>query len=170
VLLGTRKLRPLVTGALLAAISFVLLTAASLLPSGRLALTAAAGIPVGVAVMRYDLRAGVLTWLISSLLCLIFLPQKAAAILYFMAFGSYPLVKSLCEHRPRRVGEWALKILFCNLILFLLVWLAPVALGLAVGQTASPLWLLVWIGVNAVFVVYDVALTRLFAFLYHRLK
>ncbi|MDR0671142.1 MAG: hypothetical protein LBF64_02405, partial [Oscillospiraceae bacterium] len=161
--------RRLVFCALLAALSLVLLAAAALWPAGRLGLCALAGVPVAVAVMRHGPAAGVAVWLTAGLVGLLLLPLRSVAFLYLAAFGPYPLVKSFCERRRSRATEWLLKLLFFNLVLAGFVLLLPVALGPGADLLARPVWPLVWVGLGAVFVIYDLGLSRLFVLLMDRL-
>ncbi|MDR2670319.1 MAG: hypothetical protein LBC26_01175 [Oscillospiraceae bacterium] len=164
--LNTKRL---VFCALLAALSLVLLAAASLWPAGRLGFCALAGIPVAVAVMRHGPAAGAATWLTAGLMGLLLLPLRSVALLYLAAFGPYPLVKSFCERRRSRLMEWLLKLLFFNVVLAGFVLLLPAVLGPGADLLARPVWPLVWAGLGAVFVAYDVGLSRLFAILMDRL-
>jgi thiamine transporter ThiT len=164
--LNTKRL---VFCALLAALSLVLLAAASLWPAGRLGFCALAAVPVAMAVMRHGPAAGAVTWLAAGLTGLLLLPLRSVALLYLAAFGPYPLVKSFCERRRSRVIEWLLKLLFFNFVLAGFVLLLPVALGPGVDLLARPVWPFVWAGLEAVFVFYDLGLSRLFALLMDRL-
>ena len=74
-------------GGVLTALSLVLLYLASVSPTGRLGLTAVAGVVPAAAVVSGGLGAGVLSYLAAGLLGLLLIPAKAAAILYLLFFG-----------------------------------------------------------------------------------
>ncbi|MDR0381538.1 MAG: hypothetical protein LBH86_06050 [Oscillospiraceae bacterium] len=164
--LNTKRL---VFCALLAALSIVLLAAAALWPTGRLGFCALAGVPVAVAVMRHGPASGAGVWVAAGLTGLLLLPLRSVAILYLAAFGPYPLVKSFCERQRSRAVEWLLKLLFFNAVLAGFVFLLPAVLGPGADLTARPVWPFVWLGLDAVFVCYDIGLSRLFAFVADRL-
>lgn len=151
------KTRALTRAALLAGLSFVLLLLGAVLPSGRLALTACAGVLTALVVLQSGLAYAVGTFLCAGILGILLLPQKIPGILYLAFLGYYPIIKSLAERLRRRWLEWGLKLGVFNGA-FLFLWL--VARGfLAPGIVISmPLLLL---GANIVFVVYDRGLSGL---------
>ncbi len=155
------------TGGVFAAGSLALLFLASAAPSGRLGLTAAAGLfPMG-AVLAAGTAAGALCWAAAGLLGLILVPDKGVALLFLLFLGIYPVAKAAIESLRRLPLEWGLKLLFFNAAL-LFFWFAARTLFLP----DPPAWLrtpLLLLGGNAVFVCYDIGLSRLIALLSRRL-
>lgn len=97
-----------------------------------------------------------LTFAVTGVLSLILLPTKTAAILFLGFLGFYPMAKSFFERKFRGWRCLVLKILLLNVCTCLML--------LAVRYVvAEALWfeIMTLIIVNIVFVVYDVALTRL---------
>ena len=86
---------------LTAAGSLALLWMACAVPSGRIGLTAAAGLFPMAAVLEGGRKAGLLSWGASSLLGLILLPNKGLALLYGIFLGLYPVAKSYLEYADR---------------------------------------------------------------------
>ena len=166
---GDSKSGSIALGGVLAAGSLAILWLACVVPSGRIGLTAVAGLFPVASVLAAGRVAGYLCWAAGGLLGLILLPDKGVALLYLAFLGLYPVVKSRIESLRRMGVEWALKLLFFNVVLTLfwyalkgLVWPNP------------PEWLgeggLVLYGAaNLAFVVYDVGLSRLIALLQARL-
>ena len=156
-------------GGILAAGSLAVLWVACTAPSGRLGLTAAAGLFPVAGVLAAGRAAGYLCWAAGGLLGLLLLPDKGVALLYLAFLGLYPVVKSRIESLRRQVLEWALKLLFFNAALTLFWFFLR---GLFLPD--PPGWLgenslLLYAGGNLVFVVYDVGLSRLIALLQARL-
>lgn len=148
-------------GGVLAAGSLAVLWLACVVPSGQLGVTAAAGLfPVG-AVLAAGRGAGLLCWAAASVLGLLLLPDKGVALMYLFFMGLYPVVKSRLEQMKSRVTEWAVKLIFFNAALSLL-WFAFHSLFLPAlpGWMSDQLWMLYGAG-NVVFILYDVALSRL---------
>ena len=84
-------------GGILAAGSLAVLWLASVTPTGQLGVTAVAGLfPVG-AVLAAGRTAGYLCWAAASILGLLLLPDKGAALMYLCFLGLYPVVKSRLE-------------------------------------------------------------------------
>ena len=148
-------------GGILAAGALALLWAASMAPSGRLGLTAVAGLfPMG-AVLAAGRAAGLLCWGAAGILGLLVVPDKGVAVLFLGFLGLYPVVKSWIEGLRRLVLEWALKLCAFNLALSVFWFLFR---GLFLPN--PPQWLgdgslILYLAGNVVFVLYDVGLTRL---------
>ena len=97
-----------------------------------------------------------LTYAVTGVLPLQLLPQKFAAVLFLGFLGFYPMAKSFFERKFRGWRCLVLKILLLNICTFLML--------LAVRYVvAEALWfeIMTLVLANIVFVVYDVALTRL---------
>ena len=157
-------------GGVLAAASLAVLWLACLAPSGQVGVTAAAGLfPVG-AVLAAGRGAGLLCWAAASLLGLLLLPNKGVALMYLVFFGLYPVVKSRLEQLKSRTAEWVGKLLALNAALTLL-WAAFSRLFLPAlpGWMTGQVWILYLAG-NIIFVLYDIALSRLIGGLTARLR
>ena len=166
---GPYQVRSVALGGVLAAGSLAVLWLACVAPSGRLGLTAAAGLFPMAGVLAAGRAAGYLCWAAAGLLGLLLLPDKGVALLYLIFLGIYPVVKSRIESLGRLGPEWALKLLLFNGALTLF-WFALRGLFLP----SLPQWLgensLLLYGVgNVVFAAYDVGLSRLVALFQTRL-
>ncbi len=90
-------------GGVLAAGSLAVLWLACITPTGRLGVTAAAGLFPISAVLLAGRGAGLLCWAAASVLGLLILPDKGVALMYLCFMGLYPVVKSRleqCASRP----------------------------------------------------------------------
>lgn len=152
----------------LAAGSLALLWVTCLSPTGRLGLNAAAGLFPMAAVMAAGRSAGYLCWAASGVLGLILLPDKGTALMYLLFFGLYPVLKSWFEGRRSQTLAWLLKFGYFNLVLAVFCLILR-----ALFFSALPAWLgrgkLLWIVSNAVFLVYDIGLSRLIFGLFRRM-
>lgn len=156
-------------GGVLAAGSLVLLWLACAAPSGRVGLTAAAGLFPMAAALYAGQAAGLLCWGAASLLGLILLPDKGVAALFLAFFGAYPVLKGRIESLRRPALEWGLKLSFFGLVLTLF-WFVFQELFLPdpPGWLADDI-LLVYAGAGLLFVVYDLGLSQLIVRLRARL-
>ena len=153
----------------LAAGGLAMLWLACLVPSGYTGVTAAAGLFPVAAVLMAGRAAGYLCWAVIALLGLLLLPNKAVALLFAVFLGLYPVVKSRIEQIRGRFFEWGLKLLYFNAA-FALIWLGLRGLlGLSLPEWLSGRSWLLLPGANAVFVIYDVGLSKLIALLACRL-
>ena len=155
-------------GGVLAAVSLALLWVAGMAPSGRLGLSALAGLGPVVAVLTAGRGAGYLCWAASGVLGLLLTPDKGAAALYLVFFGLYPVVKARLESMDRRVAEWALKLIYFNGVLTGFVALFQQLIFPVLPSWMTGLPVLYGLG-NLAFVLYDVGLSRLIALLLRRL-
>lgn len=157
-------------GGVLAAGSLAVLWMACLVPSGRMGLTAVAGLFPVAGVLAAGRAAGYLCWAAAGLLGLILLPDKGVAVLYLLFLGLYPVVKSRIEMLRRQLAEWCCKLAFFNVALTLFWFLLR---GMLLPN--PPDWLgengiIVYFLGNAAFVVYDIGLSKLIALLQRRLR
>ena len=146
----------------LSAGSLALLWLAGIAPSGRLGLAAAAGLFPLAAVLAAGRGAGCLCWAAGSVLGLILLPDKGVAF-----FGIYPVVKSRLEQLSLWLA-WVCKLGYFNAVLALFWFLLRGLFLPSVPAWLSASWMVFALG-SAVFVLYDVGLTRLIFGLFPRI-
>ena len=156
-------------GGVLAAGSLAILWLACLAPSGRMGLTAVAGLFPMAGVLAAGRGMGYLCWAAAGLLGLVLLPDKGVPVLYLIFLGIYPVIKSRIEAIRRRPVEWVLKLAFFNAALTI-AWF--VLRGLLLPHL--PPWLggrgvLLCVLGNLVFLAYDFGLSKLIALLLTRL-
>ncbi len=166
--MGRRGNRRIALGAVFAAGSLAMLFLASAAPSGRIGLTAVAGLFPMAAVLAGGTGAGYLCWGAASLLALVLVPDKGVALMYALFLGIYPVVKAGIERLRRLPLELFLKLLFFNAVL-LLFWQVLRALFLPnpPGWLTTPVLL---VAGNVIFLVYDFGLSRLIGGLAPRLN
>ena len=145
---------------MLAALQLVLLYMGTALPSWKLALTACAGIINAAVLIECGVSSSILAFVAVSALGAVILPQKSLALLYIAFFGYYPLLKSAAEHTSGRVLEWIVKLAVFN-VACAICWIA-FRYGFITDFVLPDIAIvLLWLGLNAVFVVYDIGLSRL---------
>ncbi len=121
-----------------------------------------------VAVIEYGGAAPWFIWGATSLISLIILPQKLPAVMFFVFFGFYPILKEKLERIRSRVLLWAIKIGIFNVAIFAVV--AAAKWFLLLTDTYFAFELLVFVLANAVLILYDVAMTRAISFYIFRLR
>lgn len=140
--------------------SLAFLYFASVLPSGRVGFCAAAGLfPLG-AIILCGKNAGILCWIVSSMLAFFFIPDKTIVFLYFIFLGIYPIVKAAIEAKKSIPLEIFLKILYYMVSFLFLRFFSKIFFPAAYVQWHSiKQWLLFLFGC-LVFLVYDLGLTQ----------
>ena len=155
--------------AMLSALGVVLLWIGSILEVAEISMAVIASLLCVIAVIEYGGAAPWLVYAVTGLLGLVLLPNKGIAAMYLLFFGYYPIVKEKLEQRPR-VLRWVLKelIFYAAVLALAVVWkwlLFPEAV------LPSPLLLVALLVLaQVVFVLYDIALTRLISFYVFRLR
>lgn len=156
-------------GGILTATSLTLLYFAAIAPSGRLGLSAVAGLCPVLAVLLARRSLGYFIWMATSLLGLLLVPDKGIVLGYFTLFGLYPVVKSNFEGIKSRLLCWICKLLYGTVGV---IFIQKVMVGLLMNH--PPEWMerrifpLSLAGV-ALFVLYDIGLSRLIGLLSKRL-
>lgn len=152
-------------GGIVAALSVAMMFLTAVIPTLTYALPAAAGVLLIIVVIEIDKKWAFGVYAAVSLLSLLVLPDKEAAMMYVFFFGHYPIVKAILEGTlQNRAVLWILKCLIFNVsvvaayLIILYVFQLPMDEMEEFGKWG--VWALLGMG-NVVFVIYDVALSRL---------
>lgn len=167
--------RSVAFGGVICGLAVAVMLLSGVFPTAEFSLPAIAGILMIAMVIEYGYKQALLCYLAAAVLCLLLVPNKEAATLFAAFFGYYPILKGLLERVRRRWLEWILKLLVFNaafiaayLVVIYLFGLTQVLEELQpFGKWGIPLFLLAG---NAVFVLFDVLLTRLIGLYYARIK
>ncbi len=163
-----KRTRRLAISAILSALGVVILYLGALIEVLDLSVAVIASFLCVLAVLE---MGGAWPWLIyavTSILSLVLLPLKTAAIVFVVFAGYYPIVKAYYE-RLSRVLSWVLKLVHFGVALTVLVLVSRFLLPDPI--TEKPLFLVVIYLVGTfVFVLYDVALTRVISLYLFKLR
>lgn len=135
------------------------------------AVPAVAGLCIMVIVIEIDLKWAFLSYFVSSVLVFLF-AETESKLLYIFLFGYYPIIKSLIEKIGNQLIEWVLKLLNFNIAVifayFLITKLFLIPLGDFGPLAQYGVIVMLTLG-NVVFVVYDIAISRMSQFYYYKL-
>lgn len=153
-------------GGLLTALGVVLMFLTGLIPIGTYALPAIAGVLLIVAVIEIGAKWAWMIYAAVAVLSLLFAADKEAALLFVLFFGYYPVLKSFLERISDKVLSWISKFAVFNVAVVACFFLAVNFLQLpedsfTVFGIYLP-WVFLILG-NAVFLIYDIALSGLVA-------
>ena len=155
--LPMNKTRVLALCSVFSALGVIILYLGALIEVLDLSMAVVASLLVIIAVIELG---GIYPWLIyavTSVLSLLLLPNKFGAVVYFAFAGFYPILKERLERVPGLVCL-VLKLVIFNLCMLAMYGVAC-ALSLVINAEAA-LWM-IGVTLNLLFVVYDIALTRL---------
>ena len=156
-------------GGIVAALSVVAMLL-TIIPSMTFVLPAAAGVLLMIMVIEVNKRWAFMVYVAVGLIALFVVPDRMAAVMYVLLFGYYPILKALLESRLPRAVEWVVKLIVFNAALAASYALLTFVFGIPFIETdfftakGIPLWgilAIVLVAGNAVFLIYDLALTRL---------
>lgn len=143
--------------AVFTALSVAFLYIAYIFPTGQLGFLGLASLAGIAAVVEYGTPGGLFVWLGTSVLGLLILPSKSLVWLYAVFFGPYPVVKALSEGL-RRVLEWCVKMAFFDLALTVAIFV--LRFTMLSFDTMRFGTLILYVLGNAVFVAFDIAVSR----------
>ena len=146
----------------------------SAIPTVTYAVPAIAGALLVPLVIEYGAGAGITVYAAVAVLALILAPDKEASLLFAAFFGHYPVIKALIEKAQwNRWVTWGVKLLifnFCTILAYMLmifVFALPMD-SFTIGDV-NLMWAFLLAG-NVVFVLYDIALTRVIGLYWYRFR
>lgn len=160
-----KKTNRIALGGLMAALSVAAMLMTGLVPMADFALPALAGLFLVPIVVEAGYKAAWTCYGAVAILSILVAPLKECALYYTAFLGFYPILKSWIEMKQNRVMEWVFKILLFNVCLAVITfsaWLVFRFPGFA--ELFHSAWWVLAGGLllfNAVFLIYDVALTQL---------
>ncbi len=150
------------------ALSVICLYGAGALSTGRVAALALASLFGGVCISLYGVRYGVALYVGTSILSLLFIPNRMLTLIYILFIGYYPIVKLYIERLDKLWAEWILKILYFNIILIIIYVLFKLFFmpffSSAVVLLAFQYLGAVIIALEIIFVVYDLAFSYMIGY------
>ena len=155
---GIKGTRALTVAAILCALGVILLAIGSLFQFLDISMAALASFLVIFAVIEMGGKYPFLIFVVTALLSILLVPYKTAPLLYLCFAGYYPMLKAVLEGRLPRVWAWVLKVVVFNAALALTLFLSLKLF--AAFDLPEPWHYLAFPVCSVVFVVYDVALTR----------
>ena len=161
-------------GAVFMALSTIFMMATSVIPIASFAFPAIAGALLIVINVEIGRKWALLVYAGVSLLSLFVSNDHTAVISFIVFFGYYPILKGLIEKCRKPVLEWALKMLLFNAAIVVGVLLTILIFGMDIllmeysefGKAGLGIFIL---ACEVVFVIFDIALTRLITLFIHKI-
>ena len=170
---SSKNIARLTACAMLSALGVVMLILGSFVEVVDISMAVIASLLCIFAVIEYGGASPWLVFSVTGVLSLILpMPNRTPAVMYVFFFGYYPIIKEKLE-RLNKVLCWFLKEVIFNIALAAILLIVKFVLMPTVSE---PLWMVATLIIMAelVFILYDIALTRLISFyivkLRHRLR
>jgi hypothetical protein len=152
-------------GGVFSALCLLLMFLTGLVPFATYSLPMLAGAMLIAVVIENGRRTALMVYVSVSVLSLLIVPDREAALLFAAFFGYYPIVKEKLERLKTRIGEFIAKQLLFNLAIVGSYFAGAYLLGMSellegmgdFGRYTA--WILLAAG-NALFIIYDYALTK----------
>ena len=158
---GTKRLT---VCAMMAALGVIMLYLGSFIEVLDISMAVIASLFCIIAVIEYGGASPWMIYGVTAILSLILLPNKTPALFYAAFFGFYPILKEKLEKLPKPIG-WLLKAVVFNIALAVVAVITVTLMLTESNALVSPLVIGVAVVVcEAIFILYDIALTRLITF------
>ena len=146
------------------ALSLVLMLLTFVVPFGTFAFPAFAGMLLVCIVVELGFRWAFLVYFVVSVLSVLLLADKEAALYYITFLGFYPIVKGLIEKSKNMVFQYIIKFSVFNLCMILCFYISVFILSIPkesfeIFGVYLP-WVFLLLG-NFAFVIYDICVTRI---------
>lgn len=157
---------------IIAALSTVVMVIAGFVPTASYALPALAGVFAIVIVVEMNVGWAFAAFAVTAGISALIVPDKSAVLLYILFFGYYPILKALIERIKIKVVAYLIKFAVFNAAIigtyYLAIWLLAFPVESLVVFGISIPWVLLILA-NAIFVIYDFAISGLVVTYYRRL-
>lgn len=156
---------------MLTALGVIFLGIGALLEVLDISMAVIASLCVIIAVIEYGKGAPWMVYAAISILSFLLVPNKLPSIFFALFFGFYPILKGILEARPKVIC-WLLKEIIFNVSLAVII---AIYIAFFFQNVSIPIplhWLVVIAVVlcELVFILYDIALTRINSFYVIRLR
>ena len=150
--------------AMLSALGVVLLYAGSIIEVLDISMAVIASLLCVIAVIEYGGSAPWMIYGVTAVLAALLTPNKTPALFYAVFFGFYPILKEKFEKLPMALC-WALKEITFNVCLVIAAFGTYFLFMSNDNALINPITLAIgFVLCEAVFILYDIALTRLISF------
>ena len=162
------KTKQLTFCAMFSALGVILLYLGSIIEVVDVSMAVIASLFCVLAVIEYGKGAPWMVFFVTAVLSLLLLPNKSPAVYYAFFFGFYPILKAYFE-RLDKVRSWIFKEIVFNVCLAVIVVLIKLFFMPSVGIPFM-LYAIAIVLCEGVFVLYDIALTRLISLYLFRIR
>jgi len=160
-------------GAMVMALATLFMMATTIFPFASFAFPAIAGVLLIVLNLEFGKKWALLVYLGVALLSFFVSSDHTAVISFVVFFGYYPIIKGVIEQTRKRALEWVLKLVLFNAAIAVGVLLTILLFGMQTLVAEYSEFGKIGIGIfiaacNVVFIIFDLALTRLISVIIYR--
>ena len=157
--------------ALMASLAVVMMLCAYF-PYLTYAIPAFAGLCIMVVLLEIGTKWAISAYITSAVLTILFC-EPEAMLMYVFMFGYYPILKAALERINMPILEWPIKIVFFNLVVVLVYSFIANLFGVYISDDMDfgkyTILIVLLLG-NAVFIVYDITVSKMAAFYFYAIQ
>lgn len=117
------KTKKLTLSSLIVALNVITLYLSTIIPTNKITLFALSSVFILAVVIESGMRYAFLTYVSTSILSLIIIPNKIILIPYIVFFGYYGITKYYIESRNKLIIEWIIKYILFNLAMIIIYYI-----------------------------------------------
>lgn len=168
-------------GGILVALTIIILYSTAILPISTISILTISSAIIPVCIIRGDIKTSIFVYISSSLIAFFLVPINIA-LLYFIFFGVYGIIKYFVERIRKEKLEILLKLIFFNISfaigfiimqnilgINIIAGLEEVISNLIDESTRLVAVIILWIIVQPIFLIYDYAMTMIITFYMERI-
>lgn len=128
------------------------------------ALPAASGILISVIVIEINKKWALGVYAVVSILSVLLVADKEAAVMYIMFFGYYPIIKAIFESKFNKTITFALKMIVFNISMVIAFFISTYVFAVPFEEMEKygPIAAFLLLGAgNIIFIIFDFALSNL---------
>lgn len=156
---------------IISSVSVVLMFMTGLVPFLTYTLPAVSGALLAIIVIEINKKWATGAYIAISLLSLLIVADKEAAMFFVAFFGYYPIIKEVIENKLPKVLEWIVKLLLFNVAAVVAYAVIIYVFGIPFDEMEEygkySILLLLAMG-NVIFILYDYCMTSLITLYYQR--
>lgn len=156
---------------IISSVSVVLMFMTGLVPFLTYTLPAVSGALLAIIVIEINKKWATGAYIAISLLSLLIVADKEAAMFFVAFFGYYPIIKEVIENKLPKVLEWIVKLLLFNVAAVVAYAVIIYVFGIPFDEMEEygkySILLLLAMG-NVIFILYDYCVTSLITLYYQR--
>ena len=162
-------------GGIMGALCIASMFLGSILPFATFVAPAVSGIFIALAAKEIAVSAGFSMYFAVSILSLLIVPEKEMACIFVFFFGFYPLIKSYLQKIDIKILRVVIKVIIFNACIVgmysILLFMFPMpSVSAEFAEYTSNMILALLVLANITFILYDLALERLFLVYVNRLR
>lgn len=156
---------------IISSVSVVLMFMTGLVPFLTYTLPAVSGALLAIVVIEINKKWATGAYIAISLLSLLIVADKEAAMFFVAFFGYYPIIKEVIENKLPKILEWVVKLLLFNVAAVAAYAVIIYVFGIPFDELEEygkySVLILLAMG-NVIFVLYDYCMTSLITLYYQR--